>query len=471
MIPLTLGEAASAIGANPPAASASLTVDRVITDSREIHAGDLFVAIRGKRFDGHAFLAEAARRGAVACLCDFEGASSLEFDGHADAIVPMVVDNTISALGRLAAYYRREVVSSTTEVIAITGSNGKTTTKLMLHHLLSASLLGRCAPGSFNNEIGVPLTLLSAERDDRYLIVEIGTNAPGEVAHLAQMAAPTIGVITSVGEAHLAGFGDLTAIAAEKASLMDHVASGGLCVVNIESDELANQMGQPRGCEVWTVGRTSGAKFAVAEVEGSLVGTTFTLSGFGRVHVPLPGSHHAVNAAAAMAVARRLGLLGEDMIRRLRSFVPPAGRAQRVRIGDFTLMDDTYNANPASVVAAIDSLSLVKQGRRVFVLGDMLELGDASARLHRAIVRRMVDAKVDLLLTVGKKTRQAAGEVKNEGADMMIVACEDSDSAGDALVSLLQPGDTVWIKASRELRLEKIVERVRSSHGERMAVV
>ncbi len=315
------------------------------------------------------------------------------------------------------------------------------------------------------------MTLLSAERDDRYLIVEIGTNAPGEVACLAQMAAPTIGVITSVGEAHLAGLHDLPTIAAEKASLMDHVASGGLCVVNIESDELANQMSVPRGCEVWTFGRTSGAKFAVAEVEVSLLGTTFALSGFGRVHVPLPGSHHAANAAAAMAVARRLGLLGEDVIRRLHSFVPPAGRAQRVRIGEFTLIDDSYNANPASVDAAIDSLSLVKQGRRIFVLGDMLELGDASARLHRRIVRRMVDGKIDMLLTVGKKTRQAAGEVKNEGTNMMIVACEDSESAGDALVSLLQSGDTVWIKASRDLRLEKIVERVRSSHGGRMAVV
>ncbi|MCH8146553.1 MAG: UDP-N-acetylmuramoyl-tripeptide--D-alanyl-D-alanine ligase [Planctomycetes bacterium] len=401
---------------------------------------------------------------------DFEGASSLETDGRDDSIVPLVVDNTITALGRLAAYYRREVVSPTTEVIAITGSNGKTTTKLMLHHLLSASFPGRCAPRSFNNEIGVPLTLLSAEPDDRYLIVEIGSSAPGEVAHLGQMAAPTIGVITSIGEAHLSGFGDLTTIAAEKASLMDHIASGGLCVVNIESDELTNQMGTPRGCEVWTVGRTPGSKFALAEVEGSLSGTTFSLSGFGRVHVPLPGSHHAVNAAAAMVVAQRLGLLGEDMIRRFHSFVPPAGRARIVRIGDITLMDDTYNANPASVEAAIESLLLADTGRRVFVLGDMLELGDASARLHRRVVRRIVDAKFDLLITVGRKTRQAAGEVKNEGTLMMMVACEDSESAGEALDSLLQSGDTVWIKASRELQLERIVERIRSSYGERVAM-
>ena len=471
MIPLTLREVASAIEAKIPVASASSTVSRVITDSRAVGSGDLFVAIRGKRFDGHAYVADAVRRGAVACVCDSISSPDPESGECAGGIVRLVVDDTVAALGRLAAHYRREVISSATQVIAVTGSNGKTTTKLMLHHLLSPCFPGRCAPRSFNNEIGVPLTLLSAELDDRYLIVEIGTNAPGEVAHLAQMAAPTIGVITSVGEAHLAGLHDLTTIAAEKASLMDHVASGGLCVVNIESDEMANQMGEPRGCEVWTVGRTPNAMFAVTQLGGSLAGTAFVLTGFGRVSVPIPGPHHAVNAAASLVVARRMGLPDNEIIRRLKSFSPPAGRANTVRIGDLTVIDDTYNANPASVDAAIDTLALVREGRRVFVLGDMLELGDASARLHRRTVRRMVDADVDVLLTVGKKTRQAAGEVKNEGTAMTIVACEDGESAGDALLSLLHPGDTVWIKASRDLRLEKVIERLRSLYGEPLALV
>ncbi|MCH7703844.1 MAG: hypothetical protein IIB61_01930 [Planctomycetes bacterium] len=229
MIAVSLEMVAVSVGADLRDGAAGAIVTGVSTDSRTLNRGDLFVPIRGPRFDGHAFVAQAVQRGAAGVLVD------QRYDCEAAArrsVAYMVVDDTTAALGRLAAAFRRDVMPASTTVVAVTGSNGKTTTKRMIDHVLRASIRGRCSPRSFNNAIGVPLTLLSAEQSDRYLVVEIGSNAPGEVAALAAIAAPDVGVITSVGEAHLERFHDLHGVVVEKTSLLEHVAPTGLCVVN-----------------------------------------------------------------------------------------------------------------------------------------------------------------------------------------------------------------------------------------------
>lgn len=467
MISLTLDQVASALGAGRCGGARETDVQRVCTDSREVRAGDLFVAIRGDRFDGHAFIRDAFHRGAVACVCDRRDENIIRNTAaQEETYAILFVDDTVEALGRLASHYRQSVMPQTTKVVAITGSNGKTTTKQMLHHVLSSRMAGRCAPRSYNNNIGVPLTILSAEEDDRYLIVEIGTNAPAEVAHLAAMSRPDIGVVTSVGEAHLSGLGTLAAVAAEKATLLDHLSPNGSAVVNIDAPELAKELGRRTLPECTTVGLCDEAQHTVSEVAGSLSETTCAVSGFGRVRLPIPGLHHAVNAALTLAVAVKLGMDKTEAIARLASFAPAAGRTSASRIGDITVIDDSYNANPTSVVSAVKTLAQAKCRRRVFVLGDMLELGDDSARLHRRVVREMADARIDLLLTVGRKAGQAAGEIKNEGVSMTVIACEAAAAAGEILTGMMAPGDAVWIKGSRANRLERIVEQIRANASE-----
>jgi len=312
---------------------------------------------------------------------------------------------------------------------------------------------------------------LSSEKDDRYLIVEIGTNAPGEVAQLAAIAAPHIGVITSVGEAHLSGLGTLWDVAAEKATLLDRLSPNGIAVVNIDAPELAIELRRRTLPNLTTVGHCDDAHHTVSDVVGSLSETACLVSGFGRIRIPIPGLHHATNAALALAVSVQLGMDKKEAIARLTSFSPVTGRTSANRFGDVTVIDDSYNANPTSVASAVKTLAQVECRRRVFVLGDMLELGDDSARLHRRVVREMADARIDLLLTVGRKAGQAAGEVKNEGANMTVVACDAVAAAGDVLAEMMAPGDAVWIKGSRANQLERIVERIRGHASDPVGTV
>ncbi len=457
MISMTLGQIASAMEARCDAADRETRVDRVVTDSRDARAGDLFFAIPGPRCDGHEFVREAIARGAVACVCSREPSPKGRAKG---APAPcLIVTDTVAALGQLAAYYRRNVLRPETVVVAVTGSNGKTTTKCMIDHVLGGSFPGRASPKSFNNQIGVPLTLLSAEPSDRYLILEIGTNALGEIAALADIATPNAAVITSIGEAHLQAFGTTEAIAAEKASLLNYVRPGGLAVVNVDRLEIRPHLLGDWGLRVVSIGFTPGAKLTISDAWGTIQSTTFVLDGRHKVELPMPGVHHATNAAAAFAVARWFGLAPEEILERLRTFVPPAGRTCVQTIGGVTLVDDTYNANPASVAAAIHTLRTASTGRRVLVLGDMLELGRDEAAFHRRTVRAVVDAGIEILVAVGPQTAQAARELHGTAPATELLPCADSRAADDVLAQLARPGDTIWIKASRGMQLDWLVRR------------
>lgn len=459
MISMSLTDVATAVGAICEPQGDPVFVKRVVTDSRQVEAGDLFVAIVGERVDGHQFIAEATSKGAVACLCN-KGCVDLLSSGCGDsAVTRLVVDDTIRALGQLAAHYRRNVMHVATVVVAVTGTNGKTTTKCMIDHVLCDSFTGKAAPRSFNNHIGVPLTLLSADAQDRYLIVEIGSNSPGEVACLAEIAAPNAGVITSIGEAHLQGFGGVEAVAAEKASLLKHVNPHGLSVVNIDRAQIEPYLSTAACARVLTIGVNPVAQLSVAGATGDIHGTSFVLDRRYRIELPMPGLHHATNAAAAFAVARWFGVAPERIIERFRSFVPLEGRTRTLHADGVTLVDDSYNANPASMAAAIDTLRRAAAGRRILVMGDMLELGAESAAFHRQIVGHVWDAGIDVLIAVGPATSEAAREICRRHPQTRIVLCEEANAASDELMALIQHGDTVWVKGSRAIQLDRVVRR------------
>jgi len=470
MIPMLLGDVAAAVGATCSTGTAGVVVRRVTTDSREVLPGDLFFALRGARFDGHQFAAEALAKGAVACVCDrnfhpptlvlsLEGEAARFLRGSGQALV---VENTLDALGRLAKHYRHVVLPVSTVIIAVTGSNGKTTTKCMIDHVLGGEFKGRASPKSFNNAIGVPLTLLSADADDRYLVVEIGTNAPGEVASLAALVSPNVAVITSIGEAHLEGLGDLHAVAVEKTSLLRFVRPAGFAVVSVDRPEILPYLASAGRTRLLTFGVDQSAKLCVTRRRTDLYGTAFELEGRYRVELPMPGAHHATNAAAAFAVARWFGVAPQRIAERLQSFRPPEGRTQLAEIGGVKVVDDAYNANPASVAAAVEALQCAQNGRRVFVLGDMLELGVDSSASHRRVVRTAVEAGIEVLVAVGPATVEAARASQSEPNGTQVYCCEDVSIANEVLDALVAVGDTVWIKGSRGMELDRIVRHLQT---------
>lgn len=500
MISIPLSDVARAVDAETShrgdptvrtADATSLRVQRISTDSRDVRPGDLFFAIRGERYDGHAFVTRAVEAGAVACVCDRRGCERAREDSRTSdyerarrdsrtsdsCTICLVVNDTVEALGRLAAYYRSEVMDRATRVVGVTGTNGKTTTKCMIDHILRSSMPGRGSPRSFNNQIGVPLTLLSAEAGDRYLIVEIGTNAPGEVAQLAGMASPDVGVITSIGEGHLEGLGGIDGVAAEKASLLRHVRADGIAVVNVDRPELSPHAGLGGDATVArfalaarmrfvSVGFSPRADLRVANVEGDARGTRFDLvEGEARfsAELRLPGLHHATNAAAAFAVARWFGLEPDGIVERLRTFEAAEGRTRVFDVGGVTLVDDTYNANAASMLAAIETLRQTFGGRRALVHGDMLELGEHAAGLHERTLRAALDAGIEIVVTVGPLSAEASRAVRSDGDAARVIVCDEAANVGDALWSMLHPGDRVWVKGSRAMGLEKAVSDLRAS--------
>lgn len=463
MIPMKLTDLAAAMDAVIDGGNTSGVATGVTIDSRDVKAGDLFFAFPGANVDGHRFVADALQKGAAACVCTRAG-----LDAYASQWMSgpcLIVDDVAGALVRLAGHYRREVMSIATAVVGVTGSNGKTTTKSMIDHVLSASFPGRAAPRNFNNLIGVPLTLLSAEADDRYLVVEIGSNSRGEVQLLGELASPNAAVITSVGEAHVEGLGDMAGVAKEKGSLLRCVRHDGLAVVNIDEPEIHPYLEGASCAKVWTLGADPGARLCVSQAKGDLSVTRFILDGRFSIELPMPGLHHATNAAAAFAVARWFGMPPEDIIERLKSFVPPEGRTRRIEVGGITIIDDTYNANPASMCAAIKTLCQHDAGRRILVMGDMLELGSAGAAHHERVLRSALDAGVEVLVAVGEAMASAAANVRNKTGCGEIVVCADASEAGDALVARLKSADAVWIKGSRLMGLDAMVRDLEERLG------
>lgn len=472
---------------DPGAGGAPPALQGLSIDSRSILPGQAFMAIRGERFDAHEFVYEVAAAGCPLIFIERDVDLSRLREGVRVPPVVIRVSEARKALGRLAHAYRRSLTR--TRVIAVCGSNGKTTTVRLIDAVLASRLSGSASKKSFNNDIGVPLTILGASPTDQYLICEVGTNAPGEIAHLAGIVEPDVSVITSIGREHLELLGGLDGVAQEESAIVRGTRSGGLALVIGDSPELARQVRDGvGGVAVMTFGLGEGCMLRVTEprVEadpaagvsaGAPVGTSFSLNGRGRYFVPLPGMHNATNAAAAIGVARRLGVDEQSIVEALRNARGPEMRWDRSRVllasdpsRPVDVINDAYNANPESMLASLRTLAAVlasaPRGRRVIILGEMRELGAGSVALHEEVGREVgtlgLIGRDDALIVVGAggpHYARAAVAAGVPGASVVELADASPERAAVA-AAMVRPGDTVLLKGSRAVGLERIVKHL-----------
>jgi UDP-N-acetylmuramoyl-tripeptide--D-alanyl-D-alanine ligase len=467
VIPLTAGEIATAVAGGLSALDAGTVVTDVCVDSRSVPAGSMFVAIRGERVDGHDFAADVVAAGAVAVL----SARPLE-DAAGTALPCIVVDDPVAALGRLAAEVRRTRLRCS--VVAITGSSGKTSTKDLVAAVLSSMGRTVSAAGSFNTEVGLPLTILSADASTEYLVLEMGMRGEGHIAYLVDIARPDVGVVINVGSAHLGMLGSREAIARAKGELVRGLAADGIAVLNGD-DPLVRDMAGTTAARIVLFGESADSDVRATDIRiDDLARPSFTLtdarSGEAQA-VPLQfsGEHYVPNALAAAAVALSLGGSVEQVADALRGAEPASRWRMEVSVapGGFTVVNDAYNANPESVRAALKTLAAMAAGRRTWaVLGEMRELGDETVAEHDAIGRLAVRLDISRLVCVGEGTRVMHLGASNEGSwGEESIHVPDVDAAIALLAAQVRPDDVVLVKASRSIGLERVAEALLSSGG------
>ncbi len=433
----------------------------VSTDTRTLIAGNLFIALSGENFDGHEWLPQAAERGAAGLLIR-------TFDSGKLAAVPMEVPaigvpDTMQALGDIARDWRRRFPI---RVVAITGSSGKTTTKEMIAAIAGRKRRVLKTEGNLNNQIGLPLTLLRLHKEHELAIVEMGTNSPGEIAALASIAQPDVGLITNIGPAHLAGLGSLAAIRKEKGALFETMAGRGTAILNRDDPAIALLAEQWPGQRV-TFGFGPGALVTARGMEtAGPAGVRFHLVTDGAetpVFLHAPGRHNVMNALAAAATAWALGFGRDDIAAGLAAFRPMSGRSEIRRLGNGAyLIIDAYNANPASVREAIMTLrGLRENGDAVVILGDMLELGAQSAALHGEIGELIAEAGIRDLFLKGSLTEAvAAGATRRGFPAERITFFREPEEVVSGLRTRLKKGDWILIKGSRKMKMEAVADKI-----------
>ena len=443
---------------------------RVSTDSRVLEPGDVFVALRGEKFDGHDFLKQAEANGAVLVIIDREEAAETLIAKGGTGV--LIVKNAVTALGQLAKGYRETL--NGLRVVAVTGSNGKTTTKRLIHAGLSVKMRGSASPKSFNNHIGVPLTVLAAEDDDEYLVAEIGSNAKGEIRELAEIVQPEIAVITTIGISHVAGLGSLRGVCEEKLDLLRVMGRGGKAVLNTEAPLLQEVMKEdpvlrgylPGGDEVsrwFSLEKTGAADLYAEKIRCRPGGTECTTSAGSELKLKLLGRHNAGNALAALLTIELLGVEAAEAIPGMERVLPEAMRFTPEEVNGITFYNDAYNANPDSTRAALRTFAEVTSPARdrVIVLGDMLELGEVSEEAHREIACFLVR-----MIRDGLAVRQVilTGEMMEKVVDEIAAVVDtrwtaaSSGELAQVVYDLIKPGDQVLLKGSRGLSLERIAE-------------
>ena len=451
---MSLSQAASVLDARVQ--GADVVFEAVSKDSRTVKPGDLYVALRGERFDGHAFIAEAAERGAVAAMVSAPQALDLP---------QLCVDDSHAALGRLAAWWAAQWRARHGRcLLGVTGSNGKTTVKEMCRAIFAAHAgdeAVHATPGNYNNDIGLPLTLLQLRAPHRYAVIEMGASGEGEIAALAAMTKPDVALVNNVAPAHLEGFGSLDAVAAAKAEIYRALASEGVAVINADDayaplfDRLAGRARQIRFSL-----RDPGAD--VHLLESATAREVQTPAGRFALQLAAPGEHNLRNALAATALALAAGVAVETIARGLAAFRPVRGRLAVVEPGGgLRLIDDSYNANPASMRAAIDVLAAM-EGEKILVMGDMAELGREAAGLHAQAGRYAREQGIDRLFACGALSRHAA-EAFGEGA-------VQAGTQAEIIAALRQlpaaPARVILVKGSRSAAMDAVVAALASAEGE-----
>jgi UDP-N-acetylmuramoyl-tripeptide--D-alanyl-D-alanine ligase len=443
--------------------SPEATVGRVCSDSRQARAGDLFFALAGGRFDGHDFLPEVARKGATAVVVARD-----KVPANLPCAV-IAVDDPRGALGRLAAAYRADF---DLPVVAVGGSNGKTTTKELLAAVLRQKLRTLWSEASFNNDIGVPLTLLSLEMTHQAAVLEVGTNHPGELAPLVRMVRPGLGVITSIGREHLEFFGDLAGVVEEEGWLAELLPVNGKLFLNGDSEWSGRIAGRTRATVV-RAGLGEGNDWRATELRLDEQGVRFRVeapkAGYsGEYRIRLAGRHQVVNALFALAIGAELNLPAIDLQNGLAECQPAKMRMQIWNWNGVCVLDDAYNANADSMLAALETLKEMPcTGRRVAVLGDMAELGAHARAGHEEVGRRAAELGVDELFVVGAMAVITANAARAAGAKA-VGEFTDIEAAADAVKRFLKAGDVMLLKASRSARLERLAEALKATGGERV---
>ena len=431
-------------------------INKVCTDTRKIKPDNLFLAIKGEKFDGHCFLGRAIEKGAAAAVVSEAWISSSGYLPEKPSVALIAAGDCVRALADLAAHHRRKFKIP---VIAVTGSNGKTTAKQMIFQVLSSRFNTLKSAGSFNNHIGVPLSLLEMTSRHEAAVFELGMNHKGEISSLARIAAPDIGVITSIGPAHLEFFRGIEEIIKAKCELFECMADGKTAVINADSPGLYEEV-KKHISRIVTYGMGPGCSWRAAIVEADDKHTVFRLNEGQEFKLNVIGRHNVYNALAAIAVGSLFGISPEEIKESLKSFAPAELRMQVVEVDGIKLIADCYNANPQSVCSAVDTLAALNGGgNKGIVLADMLELGDKSAFLHAEIGRKVAESGINFLVAVGEKASYTADAARESGLEgRNIFRARDNKEAADICFGLFKRNDIVLLKGSRGMKLEQIIE-------------
>ena len=462
------GELARAAGGRLVAGRPDVELGGVSIDSRRIRAGEVFLAIRGERLDGHDFIAEAIHKGAAGVIVSDTAAAQVT-GAAASAPVTIVVEDTTRALQAIARDVRRR---SGARVVAITGSVGKTTTKELTAAFLGTRHDVLRTRGNLNNHIGVPLSLLALGRRPDVAVVEMGMNHAGEIRTLVGIAEPDVRVWTNVAEVHAASFASIEGIADAKAEILEGAGAGDHLVVNAADPLAMARIGRfPGQVTTFAVGAPADVQATEVEDRGidGMRAAVRTPAGGGTLATPLIGAGQVANVLAAIAVALRFQVPLQEMLRVASTFAPPPGRGEVLRLsGGVTLVDDSYNSSPAALERALRSLGRDRgHRRRIAVLGEMLELGARGPALHRACGRLAVEAGFDALLVVGGPA--AAGLAEGARAAGLgagsVVTCAAAEEAAGLAAGLVRAGDLVLVKGSRGVRVDRVVDRLKAEWG------